>query len=194
MLEHEWDRKSVKFPLTEDSIVMEIGGYTGHWALEIAERFNPRLFVFEPQRWAYEICKGNLVEYDQSKVFNFGLGTRSGKYQMHNVGTDGCSFVLGEDGGKPTAEGELVEIGHFMDTNGLKEVDLCLMNIEGYEFALIPHMIQNGLLDRIRWFMCQFHPFGMEADLTYRKLRDQISQGRLIKFDYGTVLVCWERM
>jgi FkbM family methyltransferase len=193
MLEHEWDRKSVQFPLTEESVVLEIGGYAGRWALEIAGRFNPRLYVFEPQHWAYQICREKLLEYDNAKVFNFGLGTKSGKYQMHKVGTDSCSFVIPEGGDHPTGEGELVEISHFLETQSLHAIDVCLMNIEGYEFALIPHMLQLGLFDRIRWFMCQFHPFGENSKADYQRLRDELSEGRLIKFDYGTVLTCWER-
>jgi len=92
-LEHDWDKRSVEFPLTEKSVVFEIGGYIGRWAREIAERYNPSLYVFEPQTWAYDQCRTALSLYPNAKVFPFGLGVESGFFPLGNYETDGCSLV-----------------------------------------------------------------------------------------------------
>ena len=75
----------------------------------------------------------------------------------------------------------------------IKEIDLLLMNIEGYEFELIPHMLETGIMGRIRFFMCQFHPFTEWDGLKYQEIRRLMEEIATIHFDYGTPLICWEK-
>jgi FkbM family methyltransferase len=190
MLEHEWDLKSVDFPLTEESVVFEIGGYVGRWAKEIAERYNPELFVFEPQMWAYRKCQEALVGFSHTYVFEYGLGVDSGVYPMGNWETDGCSLI-NIPHNKPTGTGIVMEINSFLQSMKVERINLCLMNIEGYEFKLIPYMIETGIMDRIDYFMCQFH-LASAGENEYHDLRRQISKTKKLRFDYGPVLTCWE--
>lgn len=189
-LQHDWDLKSVDFPLTEDSVVFEIGGYEGRWAREIAERYNPELFVFEPQIWAYEKCKENLKEFDNTHVFEFGLGAETGVFPMGNWYTDGCSLV-DIPNGKPRSTGIITEIYSFLQSMKVEHIDLCLLNVEGYEFELIPYMIETGIMDKIEYFMCQFH-MNCGGENEYHDLRRQIGKNKKIRFDYGPILTCWE--
>ena len=184
-VEHEWDRRAIEWGgIGPDSIVVEVGGYTGRWALQIAERYGPRLYVFEPQGWAAAVCREGLG--DRAQVFDYGLGASSGEYAMGGWGTDGCSFVKDSDG--PAAW--MISIGLAFQALSITHIDLMLMNIEGYEYTLLPHMLERDILpDRL---MVQWHPpIGGEAQHTaliaalerpYRKL-----------WDYGLVLMAWER-
>lgn len=191
MLEHDWDKRSVEFPLTQESVVFEVGGYIGRWAREIAERFDPELHVFEPQRWAYDQCRVALLPYPNATVYPYGLATERGVRPLGNFETDGCSLVnIPQD--KPTGVGEFEEIRNFLDYRKIRKIDLMLMNIEGYEFELIPHMIETGIMKRIHFFMCQFH-LHERNECEYYELRKQIAKGRHIRFDYGPVLTCWEK-
>ena len=104
MLEHDWDKDSVMFPLNGDSVVFEVGGYVGRWALEIAERYDPQMHVFEPQKWAYEQCRTALSPYPKTIVYPYGLAIERGKRQLGNFETDGCSMV-NIPGDKPTGVG-----------------------------------------------------------------------------------------
>lgn len=190
MLEHEWDLKSVDFPLTKDSVVFEIGGYEGRWAKEIASRYNPDLYVFEPQPWAFEICQQVLSEFSGSRVFPFALGLTTAELAMGSWETDGCSFT-NIPSGKPTGTGRMREIHTSLRELAIEHIDLCLMNIEGYEFKLIPHMIETGIMDRIDYFMCQFH-LNSGSENEYHDLRRKLSETKKIRFDYGPILTCWE--
>ena len=188
-VEHEWDRRAIEWDgLTQDSVVVEVGGYTGRWALQIAERYGPRLFVFEPQEWAAAVCREVLG--DRATVLEYALGVE-GKGEdgvavsMGEWGTDGCSLI------KPGHERVTMhEIGVVMHFWGITHVDLMLMNIEGYEYVLLPHMIARGLLpDRL---MVQWHPpIGGEAQHTALVADLERTHRRL--WDYGMVLMAWER-
>jgi FkbM family methyltransferase len=192
-LDNEWDKESVNFPLTRESVVFEIGGYVGRWAKEISERYDPYLYVFEPQTWAYIRLEQALIGYPKAQIFNFALGVTEGTFPMNQWETDGCSFVHSQPG-KMTGEGKMLRMGKFLRDSEVDHIDLCLMNIEGYEFTLIPYMIRNRIFDRIHYFMCEFHPSNDFEQKLYWRLRDWFgTHGWLVRFNYGPTLTCWEK-
>lgn len=184
--DHPWDERAVDWPmLSPGCVVIEVGGYKGRWALQIAERYAPRLYVFEPQGWAYNVCRDVLGE--RATVFGYGLGVVDGFAHMNGYETDGCTFV-GGDG--PMAE--MCEIGGVVKRLGLTRIDLMLMNIEGYEYTLLPHMLERGILpDRL---MVQFHTFADPSGVATGDIFDRLAEaGYRVAWTYGAVLTAWER-
>jgi len=186
-IDHEWDRRAIDWPLTPESVVVEVGGYTGRWALQIAERYGPRLYVFEPQHWAYTVCCEVLA--DRATVEPYGLGAEDGYLPMGAYGTDGSSFVSEQE---PFAAGQLKDIGAAFRDLEIRHIDLMLMNIEGYEYALLPHMLGRGILpDRL---MVQFHPPEPGGMLTGQMFERLADAGYRVAWTYGVVLTAWERV
>lgn len=180
--EHEWDRRAIDWPeLNQDSIVWEIGSFKGRWALQMAERYNPVLYCFEPQTWAWEVTRYVLAGY-KAMAFNFGLGTENATLPMGEFETDGCSFLRDT---RTKGTGEIRDIVEVLDEYGVESIDICLINIEGYEYELVPYMIENDILPR--YLMVQFHGDAMQ-DLLLRKL---IETKYEIYWDYGKWLACW---
>lgn len=183
--DHPWDAKALDWPLTTDSVVIEVGGYKGRWALQMAERYRPRLYVFEPQGWAAAVCEEVLG--DRAVVLNFGLGIESRYQVMDRFGTDGCTFA--EIG---THMASLTEVSEAFTLLDLTHIDLMLINIEGYEYTLIPHMLDQGIYPAR--LMVQFHTFadpdGMQQAAIYEGLA---RAGYRIAWAYGVVLTAWER-
>lgn len=126
-------------------------------------------------------------------MMNFALGAMNGTFPMENWGTDGCSFTQVHLG-KPQGMGEMREIGEYLAENEISQIDLMLLNVEGYELFLIPHMLKHGIMDRIRYFMCQFHTDGDVDESVYWRIRDQLGQKMLVRFNYGKMLTCWEAL
>lgn len=177
-----WDRRALDWPMLDRrSVVVEVGGYKGRWALQIAERYHPRLFVFEPQPWAYATCAQALGS--AARVLPYGLGVTSGMLPMGDWETDGASFA------KPAAQGSgmLREIGRAFKDLGIKRVDLMLMNIEGYEYQLLPHMLDKGILPHR--LMVQMHDFAGDS----AALRERLASTYRLLWDYGNMLTAWER-
>lgn len=188
--EHVWDQRAIDWPLTSDSTVVEVGGYKGRWALQIAERYHPRLFVFEPQLWAYEVCKRALG--DAATVKHFGLGDHDDLLSMGEYETDGCSFVKPSAATDNSDKGLIYEIGRIFKELEISAVDLMLMNIEGYEYTLLPHMLNKGILPKR--LMVQFHTFVDEYGMALAKIHQQLEDvGYRIVWTYGVMLTAWER-
>lgn len=184
-VEHAWDRRALDWPLTAESTVVEVGGYIGRWALQIAERYHPRLFVFEPQPWAFATCQALLG--DAATVLNYGLGDRDGTLPMGGWETDGCSFVKPGDG-----VGALREIGAAFTELEMTTVDCMLVNIEGYEYTLLPHMLNRNILPRV--LMAQLHTFADPRGKAAARIRRALAaHGYTVAWTYGLMLTAWER-
>lgn len=185
---NEWDVKAVEWDgvLTVDSVVVECGSFKGRWALQIAERYNPRLYCFEPQTWAWRTSKKVLEGYS-AEVWQFGLGHARQHLPLHNHGTDGCGFSLLSKAhpDKPLPLGQINEIGEVFEVLGIEKVDLMLINIEGGEYTLIPHMFKQDIFPQR--LMVQFHEGDCEG------LRSLIEQHYTNLWDYGRTLTAWER-
>lgn len=183
--EHVWDRKAIEWPhLTPESVVFEVGSYKGRWALQIARRYNPRLYCFEPQSWAREVTAAVLADYN-AQVFGFGLGDHDGSLNMGEFGTDGCSFLAST---RETGTGQLRDIAEVLPEIGVSHIDLMLVNVEGYEHVLLPYMLSQGIAPDILMVQCHetgnygcsdlWHLLGMEYDPLW---------------SFGSVLSAWKR-
>lgn len=187
-IEHEWDRRALEWPLTPESVVVEVGGFKGRWALQIAERYNPHLYVFEPQPWAADVCREVLRPYRNAQVFAYGLGTHSAVLAMGNWETDGCSFIAESDGHKSAwmreAVAGLAELELF-------HIDLMLMNIEGYEYILLPYLLDQGIVPQR--LMVQWHTHATTAQARDTLLARMDEDYRRL-WDYGPMLMAWEAL
>lgn len=175
-IEHPWDVQALDWPLTTRSVVVEVGGYKGRWALQIAERYNPMLFVFEPQAWAADVCRAVLGK--RANVYAVALGDQDATLPMGDYETDGCSFT------KPgSSMGQMREIkGMFEQCQITDRIDLMLMNIEGYEYTLLPHMLNQGIFPK--WLMVQMHD---------GRMIDEIAGYRVL-WSYGAMLTAWGKI
>jgi hypothetical protein len=188
-IEHPWDQRALDWPLTTESVVVEVGGYKGRWALQIAERYQPRLYVFEPQPWAARVCEAVLGK--AATVYTYGLGTEYATLPMGAWETDGCSFVR-EGPGAPGTFGVMREIAADFRDLGIGHIDLMTMNIEGYEYTLIPHMLDQGILPAR--LMVQFHSFADPDEGKLVQIHERMAAaGYTVPWTYGLQLTAWER-
>lgn len=181
--QHPWDKQALEWDISAECVVYEVGAYQGRWALQIARRYNPRLYCFEPQGWAVQVCRAVLEPY-AAQVFAFGLGNCDAMLPMARYGTDGCE--MGKDGAVFGRIRDIAKVAQELET---PDIDLMLINIEGGEFTLLPHMLQQGVLPRR--LMVQFHDYGNPRPQT--ETRRLLAEKYRVMWDYGTVLSAWER-
>jgi len=148
--------------INKDSVVFEIGAYDGAWARTIESAYHPRLYLFEPQKWAYERCVEAFKNKSNVRVFNFALGVFTGTGRMGDFQSDGASLMKTEpvkcDQVNPRFQDvEIVAFDEFLASEKIDYIDLCQMNTEGYEYFLIPYLIEKGLITKIKYLACQFH-------------------------------------
>jgi len=183
---HPWDKLAVEWPgLGTESIVVEIGGYHGLWSFRMAERYNPRLFIFEPQPWCCQVIEEVMKGYN-FKLYPYALGSKVGDFPVFEYETDGCTFDDREDRGWGKRNLHMENIWKVFEKEGLEHIDILNMNAEGWEFVLIPYMFKHKIFPDV--FMFQGHDESRED-----ALRELIKVHYYSLWDWGTALSAWKK-
>lgn len=184
-----WHRETTfldDYPPGPDPVIFVIGAFSGTIAGLLIEKFpNARHYLFEPQNWAAAQCRATFGHLPNVKVCQFGLGDRSGTFLMALYETDACSFVRGSEPLKLGAEryyaARMEEFGGFMEREGIEEVYYASINIEAYEFVLLPYMDDLGWLERCRIVGVSWHIAGGTTWFGDDVPSQQVVQERLAK-------------
>lgn len=184
-------KKKLRFlyPLSESSLVFDLGGYKGDFAGEIFSRYKCEVFIFEPVRKFAQEIKKRFRGDKKIKIFEFGLGDRVKIIQLNLNGDATSEF---KSGGKPT-KAKLLNIKNFMSNYHVNQVDLIKINIEGGEYDLMEYLIKSGLIRRFKNIQIQFHPFIENAEIRMRRIQHELYKTHKLTYSTKFVWENWER-
>lgn len=152
--------------ITTSVNIVVVGAYEGTVMQYLIEQciendvYIRNIIGYEPQQWAVEAARRKLHPYIDLiswDVAPCGLATVSGSLPMNEFGTDAASLVRSRL--RPNHEGTITvveavdELSKVIKMYGT--IDLMVMNIEGYEYQLLPHI--SRLLPDISALAVQFH-------------------------------------
>ena len=183
------ETRRLEYPLSEKSIVMDVGGYRGDWAGHIVDRYNPRVLIFEPVREYYQMILDRFQGNSEVHVFHFGLADRSCSEQM----------VLLEDGssiyrkGANTQTIRLEDGAAFIRNEGLKQIDLVKINIEGGEYCLLEHWLEENMIHCFQSLQIQFHRISRESVSRRKAIQEKLMRTHDLTWEYPFVWENWER-
>jgi FkbM family methyltransferase len=143
--------------LTQQSLVLDVGSYTGEWTREIYARYQPRILAFEPVTQFYLEMKSAFADQPKVSVYNFGLSDSNRKASMDVCGMGSSEFSSGK--GWQTVEVEIRDVLAVFQELQIEAVDVLKINIEGGEFPLLERMLECNLLARCNKIMVQFHKY-----------------------------------
>ena len=170
-------------PLYGESNVLDIGCYEGKWISQIYSKYKCHCVGLEPIIQFYDSCanKGAI------KYYNFGLTVKD----SHT-----CFMNINKDESKIDSHGQKAFFKNaksFFEENKIK-FNLVQMNIEGYEYELIPYMFENNLFDYIETIQIQFHEISNLSESKYNLLKSLfLTNGFKIIFDYKFVWTKFSR-
>jgi len=181
-------RLRLDYPLGRDSVVLDVGGYRGDFAQQILERFGCRVVLFEPVPQFFALCEQRFAGRPEVRCYNYGLGATAGRFAITDE-ADGSSLA------KPAAAAhQWVEVRRFSDVIrdlGLERIDLLKLNIEGGEFDLLTHLLETGLIRRVRYLQVQFHHFVEDAGIRRDRIREALRQTHEEMWNYPFVWESW---
>lgn len=188
-LEFDW-------PLDDNSVVYEVGGFNGRWSTGIIDRYGCIVHAYEPMHEKVQILQDlHITKYPSLIVHGYGLGTSDQKHvPLGSYGNDAASFMLADADGC-SVEGEL-GYGDIVDAAKVITVPIDLMevNCEGFEFELLPYFKEANLLRYIKRMMVQFH---MRFDSEWVKYHEidamLLANGYKQLWNYAPTFVAWER-
>jgi FkbM family methyltransferase len=175
------------YDLDGNSLVFDLGGYVGQWTSDIYSMYRCTIHVFEP-----------VAEYAEGIRRRF---SRNADIHLHQFGLAGCSQIasigLDRDGssilkpGRMVEEIELVRASDFLEQNAIGQIDLMKINIEGAEYDLLEHLIQFGVVLRIKNIQVQFHDFVPDAERRMRRIQADLARTHELTYQYPFVWENW---
>lgn len=175
--------------LPDKAMIMVVGAYKGVTMELLAEMYpTADVLGFEPQQWAVEYARDRLERFGKRcYVYVLGLGTEQKEgfvtLPMGEFGTDACSFVNVGPGSREQGKGMIVDFDWYMRyVTHIEHIDLMIMNIEGYEFDLLPYMINKGWLPNIDKLAVQFH-VDFDRHDNYSKILNALNESYFLVVD-----------
>ena len=140
------------YDLKDSDVVFDLGGYLGDWTAQLPNP-NCRVYVFEPVKEFSDKCSDRFKDRENIKCYPFGLDATTHKANISHEADASTQYHSTED--EETAD--FVDIESFMDDNGIDDVRLMKMNIEGGEYDILEKLIKSGRIKQFDNLQIQFH-------------------------------------
>lgn len=182
------------YPLNENSLVIDVGGYEGDFASEIFARYQCRIFVFEPVKRYVDYLNNRFKLNHSITILPFGLGGKKEELKIH-VMEEASSYnrteTIHKKGSEETVS--IVSVVDFFSTNEIKKVDLIKINIEGGEYDLLDKMIEFDFIRICDNIQVQFHDFYPDFQKRYDLINKELSKTHVLTYNFPFVWENWTR-
>lgn len=162
------ERLRYEYFLTKDDVVVDLGSYVGEFKNKIIEMYGCKVLEFDP-----------LVNY--AAWIEDGYITTGGAYYYTSMfeGNQNCY--------------QCVDIAKKLEP--LSEIALLKVNIEGAEYAVLEHIIESGLIGRIKNIQVQFHIVDeLPYEDLYYEIAHQLTKTHKLTWQYKYCWENWERI
>ena len=177
------------YPLNADSVVFDLGGYHGDFAASMVDQFNCYVHIFEPVPDFARMCKQRFTGNSKVQVLPFGLSSTNGEFRI-SAAADGSSLIRPDSAAKSITV-QVRSFAEYVKQAGIDRIDLMKINIEGGEYDVLPHVIEQGWIGRISHLQIQFHDF-VDGHLAKRDaIRAQLAQTHAETWCYRFVWENW---
>jgi FkbM family methyltransferase len=180
------------YDLNENSIVFDLGGYHGCWTADIYCKYGCFVHVFEPSLEFASLISNKFSHNKRISVHKCGLSNANTSVNLSREDDRSSIYEQGssKDEGK-VEEIVLVDAAEFFRENNITHIDLMKINIEGGEYDLLDHLIENGLHLKIRNIQVQFHDFVPDAENRMKAIQEKLGKSHSTTYQYEFVWENW---
>jgi FkbM family methyltransferase len=178
-----------EYNLAPESWVMDVGGYDGTFAAEIARRYGCSVVVFEPVQEFRENVILRLKHNPKIYVMSNAVGGSDRKMEIG---------VKGNMSGEFTFDRNRTEPAHMLGILGVLQglfhggCDLMKLNCEGSEFEILEALVGTPEISRVRNIQVQWHPVVPDAKARFEKLQARLSETHRLSWNFGWTWQNWE--
>ena len=176
----------INYPLDENSIVFDVGGYCGSYAATIFCKYACEIHIFEPVQDFFQSIQRRFS--NNAKVINndFGLADENMTVDM---GLSDDASGLYEKTSTLKEQCKLVSITDYMQINNIECVDLIKINIEGGEYALLEKLLSDGKIKFFKNIQVQFHEVCESSEKRMEQIQEKLRETHILTYCYR---FCWE--
>ena len=179
----------LNYPLNAESIVFDLGGYKGDFAADIYDKFQCRVYLYEPVERFYLECVQRFQNNPKITCLNYGLSNETGSF-----------FISDEDNGSSLIKNNAVSQCEKVFVKSFSQelidleidrIDLLKINVEGAEFPILKHVLEKNLTAKVDHFQIQFHSFFPDAISERNAIRKGLSKTHDEVWNYPFVWESW---
>lgn len=145
--------KRITYPLTQRSMVLDVGGLKGEWSQRIYCRYGCKIDIFEPHPYLAEAARFHFASTQKVRVFEFGWGNKDERMTLY--GDDIYASLYSNKNATPH-EVLIMKASEIINKH-YQTIDLLKINIEGAEYEVLPDLIANCDMTKILNIQVQFH-------------------------------------
>lgn len=176
----------LELPLNPTSVVLDVGAFDGEWAQRIVDLYDANVQCFEPVPAHLRALRERFADRPKVKVHEFGLSDRDETLEFTDAGASSSLFGHGS---RVTVR--LRDIVDIFREGPIDHVDLLKLNVEGFEFQVLPQLIASGLIRRCDRLLVQFHSFVPAAGEMRRRIQQSLRDSHEPVYDYPWVWEHW---
>lgn len=161
--------------ISNDALVVDVGGYLGDYTAKIREKFDCSVLVFEPHPVMYEHLLKRFIKDIQVSVENKALTRINIPYLYQNL--EGSTLYESWYKKNQRLTDEKLQVRGISASERLKNlsIDVLKLNCEGAEYDIIQDLHEHGLLKDIDEILIQFHKVP-ELLIHYKRCVDFLSK------------------
>jgi len=174
------------YDLIPDSVVFDVGGFEGNWASDIFAMYQSTIHVFEPVGTFHEAIAVRFRRNAKIHVHPFGLADHDGQTRI-SLESDRSSVHRAGAGERA----ELRSFAGFLEQQRINHIDLLKINIEGGEYELLEHILDQDLQGRIVDIQVQFHQLGPASAARMQAIQERLRRTHEPTYRYEFVWENW---
>lgn len=181
------------YPLTSDSVVLDIGGFKGDFAERISNKFKCTIHIFEPMKAAARYIGNRAKKNPKVFVHPVGVGGKTEDITIYiPKGKDEATMHPGDTEVAKEEQIKVVDVVDVINNVDAEHIDLMKLNIEGAEFDLLDRLIEKGLHKKVTDIQIQFHKIADDSEERRDKIRQKLSMTHWCTWDYPFVWENWK--
>jgi len=189
-------------PLTESSIVFDIGAYTGVWAEKIKNIVDCKLYLIEPIHEFYKEIQQRFAGISNVKYKQVGIGLKEDTLDICVANNGDATKIVNanhanNENHANTVAIQMESMEKIMKDWDIQEIDLLQINIEGAEYDVLDKWIETGTIQKIKTIQIQFHNFAEIDNYVGRRenIRRHLKElGFREKYNFQWVWECWTQL
>lgn len=158
--------------LKPGDIAFDIGAYRGCNTIELAATL-AEIHAFEPAPKAFRILQTEVADLPNVHTYPFGLGDGNSILLLGDAHRDGGSFLSTHE---LIVKAKMIDIADFCHDEHITDIALMCINIEGWEFRLLPYLISTGLISTVRSMMIYWHYLVENADDKHQSIERDLAK------------------
>ena len=182
------EKKRYDYQLSENSIVIDGGGYNGDFSKKIFNLYKCKIFIFEPYEFYYSKLKKIFKNNKKISVFSEALSNANKNVNLVKLGDE--TFISNSKKDNKSIV-KAISIISFIKKNNLKKIDLLKLNVEGAEYSILEDILNSDLQGRFVNLQIQFHK-SYENKNRYNQIKNKLEKKYKLIWRYPWIWESWK--